>query len=489
MISDNFVTGDNVYLNELKNFFFEALGMMSITHYGAIGDGRTDNYASLQVAIEDAHRRGLKYIYVPGGKYRYRGDLLHLEGITFIGNSHAKIFNDRTGEQIPVIQFALGENSLFNQEYTYMINMGYYIDIPDGTGIKVDITPIPGENVAYFLAPIKGGELYKIYGSGRAALLNKELEITEGWGFTASSDAFVIGPSTADFDGYIVVSFDHTNVYEPHIWHSYDWAILGLYEVPSLSEDIVLVDGTIPTLESGFYYTGPYSVGKQDNAVIGPYEVFYYDKGDATFCSHMYNFYHTADTQQWEIINNEYITDTVENNRHKVPTSKAVYEALSRTSTNAITAFMTTYYIQVKPYSGDYEFLPFGDARVVGTGLTLQNDGSILIGTGITAVRVSASIRVMGQIYANHNTAVVYIDRVRSGTNNVICVSSLNYENVTATALEASLDIGACVMDVQAGDLITVRVYNDTSQYGWQIDGDSRFPVSWLTVEAIQYGE
>jgi len=107
MISDNFVVGDNVYLNELRNFFFEVLGMMSITHYGAIGDGRYDNYASLQVAIDDANRRKLMYIYVPMGQYRYRGELLRTETVTFIGNPGARIFNDKTGVEIPIEQFGM----------------------------------------------------------------------------------------------------------------------------------------------------------------------------------------------------------------------------------------------------------------------------------------------------------------------------------------------------------------------------------------------
>ena len=107
MISDNFVVGDNVYLNELKNFFFEVLGMMSITHYGAIGDVRTDNYPYLQVAIDDANRRGLCYLYVPFGMFRYRGNLINRENITFIGNPRAKIFNDRTGEEIEIKQFGM----------------------------------------------------------------------------------------------------------------------------------------------------------------------------------------------------------------------------------------------------------------------------------------------------------------------------------------------------------------------------------------------
>lgn len=107
LISDNYVTGDNIYLRELQNFFFEVLGMMSITHYGAIGDGRRDNYGPLQVAIDDANRRGLSFLYVPYGKFIYTGELQNIGNIVFMGNPHAKIVNIRTAQEIPILQFGL----------------------------------------------------------------------------------------------------------------------------------------------------------------------------------------------------------------------------------------------------------------------------------------------------------------------------------------------------------------------------------------------
>lgn len=106
-LGDNYVTGDNIYLRELQNFFFEVLGMMSITHYGAIGDGRTDNYGPLQVAIDDANRRGIIYLYVPYGRFIYTGELINMDNITFVGNPHSKIVNIRTAEEIPILQFGL----------------------------------------------------------------------------------------------------------------------------------------------------------------------------------------------------------------------------------------------------------------------------------------------------------------------------------------------------------------------------------------------
>jgi len=115
MISDNYVTGDNIFLRELQNFFFEVLGMMSITHYGAIGDGRFDNYGALQVAIDDANRRNLNYIYVPYGRYIYTGDLINIGDIEFVGNPHAKIINIRTGAEIEIKQFGLNTKDVYTK--------------------------------------------------------------------------------------------------------------------------------------------------------------------------------------------------------------------------------------------------------------------------------------------------------------------------------------------------------------------------------------
>lgn len=125
MISDNYVTGDNIFLRELQNFFFEVLGMMSITHYGAIGDGITDNYGPLQVAIDDANRRGLSYIYVPYGRYIYTGELINIGEIIFVGNPNAKIVNIRTGVEIPIEQFGANFSPNRNSAITACVEETY----------------------------------------------------------------------------------------------------------------------------------------------------------------------------------------------------------------------------------------------------------------------------------------------------------------------------------------------------------------------------
>lgn len=136
-LGDNYVTGDNIYLRELQNFFFEVLGMMSITHYGAIGDGRTDNYGPLQVAIDDANRRGLSFLYVPYGRFIYTGELTNLidpdtgkQRIIFMGNPHSKIINIRTAQEIEIHQFGW-----FNDEdyYTKIETDGKFVKLAGDT--------------------------------------------------------------------------------------------------------------------------------------------------------------------------------------------------------------------------------------------------------------------------------------------------------------------------------------------------------------------
>lgn len=55
----------------------------------------SDNYANIQVAIDESIKRGLKYIFVPNGAYYYTGNLLNVEQVIFIGNEkYAKIYNE-----------------------------------------------------------------------------------------------------------------------------------------------------------------------------------------------------------------------------------------------------------------------------------------------------------------------------------------------------------------------------------------------------------
>lgn len=99
----------DVTIRKYGTAFLEAFGMLPVTYFGCVGDNLTDNYANLQVAINESIKRGLKYIFVPDGTYYYTGTLLNTDEVMFIGNpTYAKIYDGtneiriyQIGTQIP----------------------------------------------------------------------------------------------------------------------------------------------------------------------------------------------------------------------------------------------------------------------------------------------------------------------------------------------------------------------------------------------------
>lgn len=99
----------NVTIRKYGTAFLEAFGMLPVTYFGCVGDNLTDNYANLQVAINESIKMGLKYIFVPDGTYYYTGTLLNTDEVMFIGNpTYAKIYDGtneiriyQIGTQIP----------------------------------------------------------------------------------------------------------------------------------------------------------------------------------------------------------------------------------------------------------------------------------------------------------------------------------------------------------------------------------------------------
>ena len=94
-----------VTVRKYGSAFLEAFGMLPLTYFGCVGDNQTDNYANLQVAIDESNKRGLCFIFVPNGTYLYRGTLINDNQIKFIGNpNYAKIYNPDTGNEVTIYQ-------------------------------------------------------------------------------------------------------------------------------------------------------------------------------------------------------------------------------------------------------------------------------------------------------------------------------------------------------------------------------------------------
>ena len=129
--------------------FLEAFGMLPLTYFGAVGDNLTDNYANIQVAINESIKRRLKYIFVPEGTYYYTGTLLDDDKIMFIGNSdYAKIYNGETeikiyqiGTQVP---YTVGSEML-----SETVENAGYIDIVVPVKNAVETILVLQKNVLY----------------------------------------------------------------------------------------------------------------------------------------------------------------------------------------------------------------------------------------------------------------------------------------------------------------------------------------------------
>ena len=93
----------NLTIRKYGTAFLEAFGMLPLTYFGAIGDNLTDNYANIQVAIDESIKRGLRYIFVPNGTYYYTGTLLNIDKIIFIGNTKYATIYDGINE-LPIYQ-------------------------------------------------------------------------------------------------------------------------------------------------------------------------------------------------------------------------------------------------------------------------------------------------------------------------------------------------------------------------------------------------
>lgn len=92
-----------ISLRRYGTAFLDAFGFYPITYFGSVGDNLQDNFANLQVAIDETIKQGYKYLFVPNGIYYYTGTLLNAEKIKFVGDAeHAKVYNDTS--EIPIYQ-------------------------------------------------------------------------------------------------------------------------------------------------------------------------------------------------------------------------------------------------------------------------------------------------------------------------------------------------------------------------------------------------
>jgi hypothetical protein len=126
--------------------------------------------------------------------------------------------------------------------------------------------------------------------------------------------------------------------------------------------------------------------------------------------------------------------------------------------------------------TGDaYVNLPLNASISVGSGLTLNNSGGIVIGTGITKVMTSAKIVLpVGSITASGKNVTI----TKNGT-----IVDRNWLAIPSGApVNTNLVLPSKLIEVQAGDVLKLQYYGKKNDV---ITGTERF--THFTVEAVEY--
>lgn len=127
---------------------------------------------------------------------------------------------------------------------------------------------------------------------------------------------------------YLVFNFTNTNEYTPKL--EVISQTLTPNNVIPLTQDLIIESTSELTLDTGLYNTSAYKVylgsSTSDNLICGSNSIFYFDKSTQELISSFESLY--FENGEWIRLQNEYIENELSNNRNKIPTSKAVYEAL-----------------------------------------------------------------------------------------------------------------------------------------------------------------
>ena len=136
-------------------------------------------------------------------------------------------------------------------------------------------------------------------------------------------------PSNANF---IVFNFTNTNEVTPKVEVISE--SITAPNVKNLTSNLIILSSTELDLDTGFYNTNLYNVyiGSQTspNLLCSPTTLFYFDKESQEFITPFESLY--FDTNTWTRMQNGYIENTLTDNRNKLPTSQAVYNAIQNIS-------------------------------------------------------------------------------------------------------------------------------------------------------------
>lgn len=154
-------------------------------------------------------------------------------------------------------------------------------------------------------------------------------------------------------------------------------------------------------------------------------------------------------------------TNTVQNN-----TIKAYVD--NKTSPNILTAVLTANYTIQE--SGNYEQLPLGQSIKIGSKLSLNNSGGIVIGAGVNYIRVNSNVSYNSVASSGVKWNTIY-------KNNTVAYTC----PIQASARVSIANTGGLIA-VNEGDIIYLKVSGSTGDV-IRSEGEAKY--TYLTAEVV----
>lgn len=272
---------------------------------------------------------------------------------------------------------------------------GYYIDNHDiEVGSILDLTPISGTNTSYILKDILNGEQLNIEGKFTLTKIDKDTnEVLFKYDNPTGERTYY----ESEADGKVAISFWDTDVYTPKVDEipNTKYMVYGINkalnsggggggsaEVTKLSQDIILT--TEIALPTGLYASDSHSVyitaPLEGNLIVGVYQLFYFDNDTQTLTGGIASYYY--DSGSWHIMEHNYITNEINDNRSQIPTSQAVnrfswqFENFDKNVDKATTTRIDKYEDLSQSMAYDFSSVNVGDT-FTGSAVATPNKASL----------------------------------------------------------------------------------------------------------------
>jgi parallel beta-helix repeat protein len=187
-----------------------AKAFVSITDFGAVGDGKSDNRAAIQAAADYAHAHGAD-VYVPDGTFQHRG-VISLNGVVLFGNGASSVLKavdsldqavSLTGDGAALRNLTLDSDANARSAR----NNSSKVLVVSATHFTIENVTIVNSNSAGIL----------VYDSAHGTIQNNALRYTmaDAIQLTAGTNDVVVRANRIDHagdDGIAVVSYESTGL-------------------------------------------------------------------------------------------------------------------------------------------------------------------------------------------------------------------------------------------------------------------------------------